>query len=248
MNAKGITDVISSKVKRMRTILCIIFLFAAFSLTGQKIIEALPRWMASAHANYIFPQEPINQFLKDNKPGFQFEFQYRVQYNKPFLAGGYYNEYTLSKHVLKYVESTVAGDIHIKEKAITRRIETGITAGFYPEINWLLQPYLQGRAGLAIFQTSSILMDNDSHEEIDRISEQTSTVPAYGIDVGVHIVPNIWYLRGDVRIGFVGNTSTTYMLHNEDNAGSSQYPIDYFDNYTSAGKWLKISTGVSFLF
>lgn len=238
----------SRQVNGMRIIVCIIFLVTAISLKGQKIIEALPRWMASAHAIYMFPQEPIQQFLKDNTPGFQFEFQYRVQYNKPFLAGGYYNESTLSKHVLNYVESTGAGDIHIKEKANTRRIETGITAGFYPEINWLLQPYLQGRAGLAIYQTSSILTDNDDHEEIDRISEQTSTAPAYGIDLGVHIVPNLWYLRGDVRMGYVGNTSTTYLLHNDDSSGSSHFPIDYFDNHTSAGKWLKISVGISYMF
>lgn len=232
----------------MRIVLCIIFMVTAISLKGQTIIEALPRWMASVHAHYMFPQVPVNRFLDDNNPGFQIEFQYRVQYNKPFLAGVYYNESTLSKYVLKYVESTGAGDINIKEKANTRRIETGITVGFYPEINWLLQPYLQGRAGLAIFQTSSILTDNDEHEEIDRISERTSTAPAYGIDVGVHIVPNIWYLRGDVRIGIVGNTSTSYMLHNEDISGSSHFPIDYFDTHASAGKWLKISAGISYMF
>jgi len=227
-------------------ILC--FTILSLSADAQEIIEALPRWLASVHFNFFVPAEPTDRFLTESKPGYQFEFQYRVQYNKPFTAGGYYSEFTLSKYVLHYVQSSGAGDIDIKEKANTRRIEAGITAGFYPEINWLLQPYLQGRAGLAIFQTSSILTDDDDHEEIDRISEQTSSAPAYGLDFGIHIVPNIWYLRGDVRVGFTANTSASYLLHDKESMATSDFPIDYFQNHTSSGRWYKISAGISYLF
>src|SRR5688500_6248669 len=221
--------------------LCVIFFTViAFSASAQVIIEALPRWHSSAHLNFLYPGEPIDQFLHDNQTGFQFEFQYRVKYNKPFMAGVYYNESGLSKYILYYTQSSGTGDIEIKEKANTRRIETGITAGFYPEINWLLQPYLQGRVGLAIFQTSSILTDNEENEEPDRISENTSIAPAYGIDLGIHIIPNIWYLRGDVRIGWTANTSLSYLLLNEENAGTTGFPIDYFDSHTSSGRWFKI--------
>lgn len=224
------------------------FTIFTISASGQEIIEALPRWLGSAHFNVLVPAEPTDRFLTESKPGFQFEFQYRVQYNKPFVAGAYYSEFTLSKYVLHYVQTSGAGDINIKEKANTRRIEAGITAGFYPEINWLLQPYLQGRAGLAIFQTSSILTDKDDQEEIDRISEQTSSAPAYGLDLGIHIVPNLWYLRGDVRVGFTANTSASYMLRDKETTGTSDFPIDYFQNHTSSGRWFKVSAGVSYLF
>ena len=215
---------------------------------AQEIIEALPRWLGSAHVNYLFPGEPINKFLEHNQGGYQLEFQYRVQYNKPFLAGAYFSESGLSKYVIHYTQPTGNGDVDVKEKANTRRLELGITAGFYPEVNWLIQPYLQGRAGAAIFQTSSILIDDDTDEELERISESTSSAPAYGLDLGFHMVPNIWYLRGDVRFGFVANTSTSYLLLNEDEADNTGSPIDYFDTHTSAGKWYKISVGISYLF
>ena len=234
-------------MKDMRTIIFILCLFIPHvSLMGQKVIEALPRWIAGAHVHLIYPDEP---FVKTSgKVGYQFEFQYRVKYNQPFLAGVFYNESTLSKYVLPYTQSSGSGDIHVKEKANTRRIEPGITAGFYPEVNWLIQPYVIGRFGVAIFQTSSILKEEDTGESIERISELTTAAPSYGLDIGFHVIPNIWYLRWDVRFGFYGNTSTTYMLLNEEDAASTGYPIDYFDTYTSAGKWWKISAGISYLF
>jgi hypothetical protein len=225
-----------------------LIVFAATIARGQEVIEALPRWMASAHLAYYMPQQPVSRILDHNHIGFHVEAQYRVLYNKPFLAGAYFDEYVLSRHVIKYEYSSGNGPIDVKEIANTRRISGGITAGFYPEINWLLQPYVQGRFGLAVFQTSSILHDRDTGEEIERISEYNSATPSYGIDLGMHIVPNIWYIRGDVRVGYDANTSTSYMLLDEENAGDTGYPIDYFDLHTSAGHWLKFSVGLSYLF
>jgi len=216
--------------------------------SGQYVIDALPRWTTSVHLDYLWPQSPVDRFLDDAQWGYHIEFQYRLQYNKPFLAGIYWSEAGLSKYVLEYTLVDPDGNTDIREKANTRRMEGGVTAGFYPEINWLLQPYLQGRIGFAIFQSSSILTDDDSDENIDRISEMTSTVPSYGLDVGIHIVPNIWYIRGDIRFGFVANPSVTFMSLDEENQGTTGYPIDYFETHTSSGSWFKVSVGVSYLF
>ena len=215
---------------------------------SQVIIEALPRWQVGLHANYLIPDQPVNRFVMDNEFGFQFEAMYRVQYNKPFLAGAYYGEWTISKYTLKYVQPSGNGDIAIREKANTRRLETGLLAGFYPELNWFIQPYLQGRIGLAIFQTSTILIDDDTDESLERISEFTSLTPAYGLDVGIHIVPNIWYLRGDIRFGYTGNVSTSFMIRDEDELGTTGFAIDYFETVESAGKWWKLSVGLSYMF
>lgn len=215
---------------------------------AQYIIQALPRWMISGHATCMIPQTPVDMFLNNAQWGYHFEAQYRLQYNKPFVAGLYFNESFLSKYVLNYSYSTPDGDVRVRERANTRRLEFGLTAGFYPEINWLFQPYIQGRAGMAIYQTSSILTDRDSGENIDRISESNDSVFSYGIDFGIHIVPVIWYVRGDIRIGFVANPSATFMSLDEDNKGTTGIPIDYFEEHTSSAHWLKISAGVSYLF
>lgn len=224
------------------------FFLTSVSSSGQVIIEALPRWLISTHFNYSIPGQPVKKLLNGNHLGYQVEIQYRLQYNKPFLAGGYYNEATLSKYVLKYMQSSADGGLDIREKANTQRLEGGLTAGFYPEVNWLLQPYIQGRMGFAVFQSSSILTDRDTGDNVDNISESTTVVPAYGLDLGVHIVPNIWYIRGDFRVGFVRNTSTSFLILDKENAGTTEFPIEYFDEHTSAGNWWKISVGISFLF
>lgn len=216
--------------------------------SAQYVINALPRWMTSIHLDCMYPTTPVDRFLDDAQWGYHFEFQYRLQYNKPFLAGAYWSEAGLSYYEFNYAYQDSAGYVNIREKANTRRLETGLTAGFYPEINWLLQPYLQGRVGIAIFQSSSIIKDDDSGELIDRISEMSSTVPSYGLDLGIHIVPNLWYIRGDIRFGFVANPSARFMSLDEENQGTTGYPIDYFETHTSSGHWWKVSVGLSYLF
>lgn len=241
---------IKNKIQKTIFIAAVSLFFIGHPLesSGQYVIKALPRWLVSLHFDYMIPQPPVDKFLSGDEVGYHIEAQYRVQYNKPFLAGAYWSEAGLSKYVLEYTQTSPDGDTEIREKANTRRMETGCTVGFYPEINWLLQPYMQGRFGLAIFQTSSILTDKDSGESIDRISELRNVVPAYGLDVGIHIVPNIWYVRGDIRVGLVANPSVTFMSLDEENKGTTGYPIDYFKQHTSSCKWLKVSLGVSYLF
>jgi hypothetical protein len=212
--------------------------------SAQFVIQALPRWMVSFHGEVMLPRQPVNQFLDGDQWGFRLEAQYRVQYNKPFMVGGYYSEAGLSRYVIEYTYNGT----NIKEKANTRRLEAGLAFGFYPEVNWLLQPYVQGRFGMAIFTSSSILTDKDADEFIDRFNELSTAVNAYGVDFGIHIVPNIWYIRGDVRLGIVANPSVKFLSLNEDKVGTVQYPIEAFEEHVSSGRWFKISMGVSYLF
>ena len=236
-----------------RNLLCISFvsflvLWIHHYSTAQVVIEALPRFMVSMHTEVMFPRKPIKEFLDGDQWGYRIEAQYRIQYNKPFMAGMYFNEAGLSKYVIKYTEPSSTGDVNIKERATTRRLEFGLLMGFYPEVNWLFQPYVVGRFGMASFISSSILTDRDSDELIDRYHELTTNVTGYGLDFGVHIVPNIWYLRGDVRIGVIANPSVKFLSLNDDKVGTVKYPIEAFDDHVSSGRWLKISAGISYLF
>ena len=156
----------------------------------------------------------------------------------------YFSEAGLDKWSIRYND----GDVEIREKANTRRLEAGFTAGVYPEINWLLQPYVQGRFGLALYHSSTIITDRDSDEVLDRFKELSRFVSSYGLDVGIHIVPNIWYIRGDVRVGIVANPSVRFLALNEELKGSVQYPIEAFEEHVSSGRWLKVSVGISYLF
>lgn len=211
---------------------------------AQYEIKALPRVMVSTHIDFMLPKGPIKKFSNYNEWGFHVEAQYRLMYNEPFMAGVYYSEAGLSRYTKKYTDNGT----DIKEKANTRRLEAGLTAGAYPEFNWMFQPYVQGRIGVALFQSSSILTDRDEHEIIERISESTDYVLSYGLDLGVHIVPNIWYVRGDVRIGVVANPSVTYMLLEPQRITGTTYPIEAFETHTTPGRWLKVAVGVSYLF
>jgi hypothetical protein len=99
---------------------------------SQTIIEALPRWMVSVHTEIMYPRQPIKEFLDGAQWGYRVEAQYRLQYNKPFMAGLYFNEAGLSKYTIKYTEMHPDGDLNIKEKATTRRLEGRIAYWFLP--------------------------------------------------------------------------------------------------------------------
>jgi hypothetical protein len=232
----------------IRQRVCIVIGLLGFGFCAQGIaqeeIKALPRFMYTMAIDYMNPQPPIRKFSDANDWGYHISAQYRVMYNEPFMAGLYYSEAGLSRAVKKYTDNGT----DIREKANTRRIEAGIAAGVYPEFNWMIQPYIQGRLGMAWFPSASILTDRDSKEQIERISESNDHALSYGLDLGLQIVPNIWYVRGDIRVGFVANPSVTYRLLNADNLDSVTYPIDAFEYHTSAGRWLKVSVGVSYLF
>lgn len=200
--------------------------------------------MSTMTIDYMIPQDPIRKYKAVNDWGFHVEVQYRMMYNEPFMVGAYYSDAGLSRAVKKYTD----GDTDIRERANTRRLEAGFTAGVYPEFNWMFQPYFQGRLGFSWFPSASILYDRDSQELIERISESNDHALSYGLDLGVHIVPNIWYVRGDIRVGFVANPSVTYRLLDPSKIDSVTYPIEAFDYHTSAGRWLKVSVGVSYIF
>ena len=90
----------------LRTLIVLSFIFSAKAIFAQKIIEALPRWMAGVHLGYSIPQNPTSRFLEGEQWNYRIEAQYRLKYNQPFLAGVYYDESTLSRYVLKYSQSS----------------------------------------------------------------------------------------------------------------------------------------------
>ena len=226
---------------------CVVSMFLLLFMpvgSAQYVIDALPRWMFSMHGEYMVPQGAIDPFLSPGGWGYRIEGQYRLHYNQPFVAGLYFNEASISRYSKTYMDSGV----DIREKASTRRFEYGLTAGFYPEVNWILQPYVQGRFGRALYKTSSVLTDRDTGENIDRIKEYAEHVLAYGLDFGIHIVPDIWYVRGDVRVGIIANPSVTFLSLNEALKDMVTYPVEAFEQHTSSGLWVKVSAGVSYLF
>lgn len=224
-----------------------ILLIIPREVTGQRVITSLPRFSFTTTMQYMVPREPVNRFLDDADIGYNLELMYRVRHNKPFLAGLYWTESWLSKEVRRYTDVFDGQTIRIRERAHSRRMELGLAAGVYPEINWLIQPYAIGRVGLGIFQTSSILYDRDEMESLERISEHSSTALAYGLDVGFHVVPKIWFIRLDGRVGFRANPSASLMAFDPESQSGSNFPIDDFRRITSAGTWLTASLGVTLL-
>lgn len=224
-----------------------LFMLSCSSGGAQKVITELPRVQLSSHFNLLFPRPPVSTFLDDLDSGYDIDLMYRLQHNKPVLAGVYWAESWLSKQTSEYADTVGGQIIDYRERANTRRFELGLVMGYYPEFNWMFQPFVQGRIGLGLFQSSSIIIDEEEDETVDRISEQRSSVLAYGLEVGLHIIPNAWYVRGSIRFGIRANPSTTFMAYDPERENTTPYPINSFSTYTSSARWLFGSIGVTFL-
>lgn len=214
----------------------------------ENIILALPRWMGSLTGSVAFPQKPIKQHIDKTDWGWTVDMMYRIQYNKPFLAGLSFSEQWISGKTNKYREVYGGIELDLKERATTRRLEVMAVVGFYPETNTFIQPYILGRAGWGMFRTASVIFDDDDQEELERIKEFTDNTFGYGLDIGAHFVPTIWYIRFDLRLGFRSNVSSGFMAYDEDVHSGSNYPINDFKFYTSAANWLTASIGTTVMF
>lgn len=214
---------------------------------AQPVITELPRFQVAGHFNLYFPRPPIDRFLDPLDSGYDIEALYRLQHNRPVLAGLYWSEMWLSRRSNRYTDWSGGSAVDIRERASSRRLEGGLTVGYYPELNWAIQPYVQGQAGFALFRTASVLFDTDEDEEIDRINENRSSAPAYGLCLGAQYVPKIWWVRADLRVGFRANPSSTFMAYDPDKENMTEFPINSFSTFTAAGHWWYASLGVSVL-
>ncbi len=228
-------------------LIIVMYIMSCESAVAQKVITELPRVQVSSHFNLMFPRPPVSRFLDDLDSGYDIDVMYRLQHNKPVLAGVYWAESWLSKRTNAYADTVGGQIIDYRERANTRRFELGLTMGYYPEFNWMFQPYVQGRIGLGLFQSSSIIIDEEEDETVDRISEQRSSVLAYGLEIGLHIIPNAWYVRGNIRFGIRANPSATFMAYDPMRENTTPYPINSFSTYTSSARWLFGSIGITFL-
>lgn len=217
------------------------------TVQAQSVITELPRFQVSGHFNLLFPRPPIRRFLDPLDSGYDFEALYRLQHNRPVLAGLYWSEMWLSRRSNRYTDWSGGSAVDIRERASSRRLEGGLTVGYYPEFNWALQPYIQGQAGFALFRTASVLVDTDEGEEIERINEQRSSAPAYGLCLGAQYIPKAWWIRADLRLGFRANPSARFMAYDPGLENTTHFPINSFSTFTAAGHWWYASLGVTVL-
>ena len=212
----------------------------------QEVITELPRWQIHGSVGAAIPDGFMRRFLDDTGPLLYVEGLYRIQNNKPFLLGVSTAMTTFQKNATEYVDQIDGAFITIKEKTATHFFNVGLNFRFQPEINWYLQPYLQGHIGMNQIFTNTKFRDVDAEEILDQINEELSTTIGYGAYAGIHIVPNYWYLRGEIRVGYLRNKAVDYLSLKENL--TSEIPIENFEERNSPVSLILVHAGITYLF
>ena len=119
---------------------------------------------------------------------------------------------------------------------------------FYPEVNFFLQPYVEGMIGVKSLLTRTILTDktDGANDQIDSQFENSDFALSLGGAIGFEIPISKNHLFLDVRCSYLKGVSGEYYVRKEDDSVYVQ-PIDVFELKNSATDLFIPQIGVKFL-
>ena len=228
----------------------IIFLLGClnFCLQGQQqtVISELPRWMGHVSLGAVIPDGYMTRYIDDASFAGYFEIMYRAKQNQPIFFGLSMTRTTFQKESTEYVDFIDGVSVKIKEKTASRFNAASMNIRFQPELNWFLQPYVQGQIGWHYIYSNTKFRDLDADETFDTINESRSNKLGYGLQGGIQIIPNFWYLRGDIRVSYIRNAAVDFLA--KDPRSFSSIPIENFVEQNAPISLIFIHAGISYLF
>ena len=211
-------------------------------------IDTLPRVMFNFYGEAALPQGTFKSNTeRESGFGLGGEFLYRIRHNGPVFMGLGIHTFEFDNDAIEYEEEVDGVLFNTREKTASRLFHAGAVVRFQPEVNFVLQPYLQGIGGFNYFWTNTKLKDLDEDETFDRIHEGHSSVFTYGAQAGVQIVPNFYEIRADLRVGYLRNSSVEYQVINRELGDENSFPIDLFESKNSPIDLLTFQVGITFV-
>ncbi|MDX1409387.1 MAG: hypothetical protein R3330_14670 [Saprospiraceae bacterium] len=207
------------------------------------------RWQGSFYLDIGVPLRQFDQNINDTGLGVGGELLYNVQYRRPVWAGIGVHSFAFDDYSVIYTEIFDGEFFEYRELTASRMFAAHAIFRFQPEVNFIIQPYIQGGFGMHWFFTNTKIEDRDIDEVVDRFSENRDAVFGYSLYAGLQVVPRRSpEIRADVRVGYLRNASVEYMRYNAELGDVDSFPIDYFETRTSVVDILGLHAGVTFLF
>jgi hypothetical protein len=212
----------------------------------QSVITELPRWMGHVSLGAVIPDGYMTRYIDNASFAGYLEFMYRAKQNQPIFFGLSMARTTFQKESVEYLDFVDGVSIKIKEKTASRFNSVAMNIRFQPELNWFLQPYVQGQIGWHYVYSNTKFRDVDANETFDLINEAKSNVLGYGLQAGIQIIPNFWYIRGDIRLSYLRNAAVDFLA--KDQNSFSSIPIENFIEQNAPISLIFIHAGVSYFF
>ncbi|MDX1478710.1 MAG: hypothetical protein R3301_13450 [Saprospiraceae bacterium] len=217
----------------------------------EDVEEAPPRerWMGSVYVDFGIPLRQFERNINDNGLGFGGELLYNVQYQRPVWAGIGVHSFAFDDYSLIYTQVFDGEFFEYRELTASRMFAAHAIFRFQPDVDFIIQPYIQGGFGMHWFFTNTKIEDRAIDELVDQFGENRDSVLGYSLHFGLQYVPRgVPQFRIDLRVGYLRNASVEYMRYNPELGDVDSFPIDYFETRTSAVDILGLHSGVSFMF
>jgi hypothetical protein len=200
-----------------------------------------PVVMTSMYLDWGFPARQFRSNMRENGIGFGGEALYNLQRGRPVWAGVGVHTFAFDDYSTTYT--------YYREKTTSRMFAAHGLIRFQPRIDYPVQPYIQGGAGVHWLFTNTKIRDTDAGEIADRINESRDAALGFALHAGAHYVPRkVPWVRADVRFGYFRNASVEYLRYNDRLSGPNGLPVESFERRVSVVDMFGLHIGFTLMF
>ncbi len=229
-------------------LLLALFALSFLSLQAQNEIDEEAKTKTKATANFnILAGIPIGLFKeKQADTGFGFGGNLLFEVRKPISIGFDMAWQKYDDELNFFVEFDEFGNpLDTKEETSNNILGFNGLIHVEPELDFFIQPYVEGSFGLNRFHTKTVLTDVATDEQFNTINNHSDWSLSYGGAFGLLI--NVWrdLLFIDLKCAYrVGNTAEYYTRIE---GANFTVPLDNFELKTSPTNMIMPQIGMTFL-
>ena len=207
------------------------------------------RWMAGIKGSVGIPYGEFWDKLGREGYGIGGEVHYRIKKDLPIYMGLSLSGFFFDAQTQDYYQNIDGFSVLFRERTRTNIFMGHLQVRIKPDINFFIEPYLDGLFGFKNLYNRTTVEDLEI-EEIDIINNSGDWAYSLGGAVGIHF-PFLkdGASRGyfDLRLVYLKGTSADYLVRKENGNQSYTNPIDAFERKNSATDMLIPQIGFTFL-
>jgi len=204
--------------------------------------------LLGGNLQFGIPQGAMRRLTDKTSWGFGGSAIGRLRMDAPIYAGIDFSIQTFDRESL--IEEEFLNGVLERFRVTTKNhvMNAHFLVRYQPEVNFFIQPYVEGLLGTKWFYTRTTVTDaNNSGETLSSDIDRGDWGASFGAAAGfqINLSNNYLYLEG--RCAYLKGTSVEYMVRKPDTSGGFLDPIEAFEPQNSVSDLLIPQIGLKFL-
>lgn len=204
--------------------------------------------LLGANLQFGIPQGAMRRLTDKTSWGFGGSALGRLRMDAPIYAGIDFSIQTFDRESL--IEEEFLNGVLEQFRVTTKNhvMNAHFLVRYQPEVNFFIQPYVEGLLGTKWFYTRTTVTDaNNSQETLSSDIDRGDWGASFGAAVGFQISLKQDQLFLEGRCAYLKGTSVEYLVRNPDASGGFLDPIEAFEPQNSVSDLLIPQIGLKFL-